>query len=102
MQFVKAMFDLHAEKAMPDARYRVYIHDSYKYRELLTERTWRWEDEHTYLQEMLQILAPAGLYKITLEKARPTKTKFTVKNMRVELGNAKIVDAIDQPNLEIL
>jgi len=85
-KFVKVLFDLHADRIQPDSRYRIYLED-----ELLTERTWRWDDE-TYLEEMLQIKAEPGLYKVSLEKALPTKTRFTVKNMRVELGDAKIKD----------
>ena len=85
-KFVKVVFDLHADRIQPDSRYRIYLED-----ELLTERTWRWDDK-TYLEEMLQIKAEPGLYKVSLEKALPTKTRFTVKNMRVELGDAKIKD----------
>ena len=85
-KFVKVVFDLHADRIQPDSRYRIYLED-----ELLTERTWRWDDK-TYLEEMLQIKAEPGLYKVSLEKAMPTKTRFTVKNMRVELGDAKIKD----------
>jgi len=85
-KFVKVVFDLYADRIQPDSRYRIYLED-----ELLTERTWRWDDE-TYLEEMLQIKAEPGLYKVSLEKALPTKTRFTVKNMRVELGDAKIKD----------
>ena len=85
-KFVKVVFDLHADRIQPDSRYRIYLED-----ELLTERTWRWDDK-TYLEEMLQIKAEPGLYKVSLEKALPTKTRFTVKNMRVELGDARIKD----------
>ena len=85
-KFVKVVFDLHADRIQPDSRYRIYLED-----ELLVERTWRWDDK-TYLEEMLQIKAEPGLYKVSLEKALPTKIRFTVKNMRVELGDAKIKD----------
>jgi len=85
-KFVKVLFDLYAERIQPDSKYRVYIED-----ELLTERTWRWTNG-TYIEEMLQIKAKPGLYKISLEKAVPTKTRFIVKNMRVELGDAKITN----------
>ena len=85
-KFVKVVFDLYADRIQPDSRYRIYLED-----ELLVERTWRW-DEDTYLEEMLQIKAEPGLYKVSLEKALPTKTRFTVKNLRVELGDARIKD----------
>lgn len=85
-KFVKVVFDVKADRIQPDAIYRVYLGG-----ELLTERTWRWDDK-SYLEEMLQIKAPPGLYKISLEKALPNKTRFTMSNMQVALGDAEIKD----------
>ena len=85
-KFVRVLFDLKAERIMPDARYRIYVND-----ELMNERTWRWKPGD-YLIELLQIKAQPGKYPVRIEKARSTKTVFKMENMRVELGDARIVD----------
>jgi hypothetical protein len=85
-KFVRVLFDLRAERIMPDAKYRIYVNN-----ELMNERTWRWKPGD-YLIELLQIKAIPGKYLVRIEKARPTKTIFKMENMRVELGDARIVD----------
>ena len=85
-KFVRVLFDLKADRIMPDSRYRIYVND-----ELMNERTWRWDPENCLI-ELLQIKAKPGKYPVRIEKARPTKTVFKMENMRVELGDARIVD----------
>ena len=87
-KFVRILFDMKAERITDDARYRIFVND-----ELMNERTWRWQPG-TYLIELLQIKAKPGKYPVRIEKARPTKTSFKMENMRVELGDARIVDDI--------
>jgi hypothetical protein len=77
--FVKAVFDLDCEWEGLPPSYRVYVND-----ELFAERTWRWND--SYLEEMLQIQAPPGLYEITLQPVPPTLARFQITNRRVEHG----------------
>jgi len=57
--------------------YRIYVND-----EMFAERTWVWKDE--YLEEMLQIAAPPGEYKLCWEIVPPAVGKITVKNIRIE------------------
>jgi hypothetical protein len=57
--------------------YRIYVND-----EMFTERTWVWKEE--YLEEMLQIAAPPGEYKLRWEMVPPATGKITVKNLRIE------------------
>jgi len=57
--------------------YRVYVND-----EMFAERTWIWREE--YLEEMLQIDAPPGEYKLRWELVPPATGKITVKNVRIE------------------
>ena len=92
-KFVRVLFDMRAERITPDAKYRIFVND-----ELMNERTWRWEPGN-YLIELLQIKAKPGKYPVRIEKAEPTKTAFKMENMRVELGDARI---IDENTVEIL
>ena len=85
-KFVRVLFDMKAERITDGAMYRIYVND-----ELMNERTWRWKPGD-YLIELLQIKAKPGKYPVRIEKARPTKTVFKMENMRVELGDARIVD----------
>ena len=77
--FVKAWFDLECEWEGLPPIYRIYVNH-----ELFAERTWTWTDH--YLSEMLQILAPPGLYELTVQPVGPTLAHFTVTNQRVEIG----------------
>jgi hypothetical protein len=77
-----------------DTRYRLYIND-----ELFTERTWIWPGKDYYLEEVIPIEAPPGLYKIRYELLEPTGSKLKLRNMRVATKNAAIHE--DQITLEI-
>jgi hypothetical protein len=73
----------------------VYIND-----ELFTERTWIWR-EH-YLNEMLQIQAEPGVYRVRVEAVRSISGKagkFRVRNHMIDHGPAQW---IDHATLEIL
>ena len=59
--------------------YRLYVND-----ELFAERTWTWTDE--YLEEMLQIEAEPGKYRIRYELVPPNLAKITASNFRVDFG----------------
>lgn len=83
--FVKALFDLDCEWEGLPPDYRIYVND-----ELFAERTWRWTD--CYLQEMLQIQAPPGHYKISLQAVGANLAKFKQSNFRVEYGPARWID----------
>jgi hypothetical protein len=61
----------------------VYVND-----ELFTERTYNFTD--CYLQEMLQIEAPEGNYKIRCEIVPPAFAHLRVENMHVDLGPGSI------------
>lgn len=77
--FVKAVFDLDCDwEGLPPV-YRIYVND-----ELFTERTWRWTQE--YLEEMLQISAPPGQYRVRVEPVGPNLAQFRVANHRIEYG----------------
>ena len=79
--FVKVMFDLDCEwEGLPPV-YRVYVND-----ELFAERTWVWTDQ--YLQEMLQMQAPPGQYRIRVTPVGPTLARFQPSNWKIEHGPA--------------
>ena len=64
--------------------YRVYVND-----ELFAERTWTWTDE--YLEEMLQIEAEPGKYRIRYELVPPNLAEITASNFRVDFGPGQCV-----------
>lgn len=96
--FIKAHFDINCEWAGITPAYRIYVND-----ELFAERTWRWTD--CYLQEVLQIEAPPGRYRVRLEPVRPTVASFKISNHTVEHGRARWIGntylEIDSNYLEI-
>jgi hypothetical protein len=85
--FVRAVFDLDCEWYDDYPRYRIYVND-----ELFTERTWTWTDH--YLQEVLQISAAPGQYKIRVEPVGRTSAVFTQRNFSVEQGSARWIDNV--------
>jgi hypothetical protein len=84
-EFVKVKFDIFCDWEGAPPIYRVFVND-----ELFTERTYIWHD--VYLAEMLQIQAPPGQYKIQVKSAGPIKTKFKVRNRRIEAGPGVWID----------
>jgi hypothetical protein len=82
-QFVKVLIDIHCEWTGTAPSYRVYVND-----ELFAERTWRWTD--SYLEEMLQIEAEPGKYRLRWELVQPCLAQLTVTNVRVDLGPGRV------------
>jgi len=41
---------------------------------------------------LLQIKAVPGKYKVRIEKYHHTKARFNISNMRVDLGDARIIE----------
>lgn len=85
-KFVRVLADVHCDWEGLDPIYRVFVNN-----ELFTERTWRWTD--SYLEEVLQIEANPGKYQLRWELVPPHLAKLRVRNVRVELGPADIVDS---------
>lgn len=81
--FVSVLADVHCEWEGLNPIYRVYVND-----ELFAERTWRWTD--CYLEEILQIEAPAGEYRLRWELVPPCLAQLTVRNVRVDQGPGTI------------
>lgn len=93
-EFVTVLTDVYCKWSEHPSRYRVYVND-----ELFGERTWIWTN--TYLEEMLQIKAPPGQYKIRYELVAgfDNNAGLKVRNMRVNFGPGRILDK--QGTLEI-
>lgn len=93
-EFVTVLTDVYCKWGAVSPRYRVYVND-----ELFAERTWIWRD--VYLEEMLQINAPPGQYKIRYELVEgfDQEAGLKTRNMRVEHGPGRILDK--QGTLEI-
>lgn len=78
-----------------DTRYRLYVNN-----ELFTERTWIWPAQEYFLQEVISIEAPPGLYEIKYDLLQPTQSQLKIKNVQVIGGQAKLHE--NQTTLEIL
>jgi len=83
--FVRVLADVDCEWEGPNPVYRLFVND-----ELFTERAWRWTTE--YLEEMLQIEAEPGDYKLRWELVPPHLAQLKVQNVRVDFGPGHIVD----------
>jgi len=79
--FVRVLCDVHCNWEGLPPNYRVFVND-----ELFTERTWIWEDDAVYLEEMLQIEAEPGEYLIRHELVPPNLAQLRVENIRVDYG----------------
>jgi hypothetical protein len=82
-KFVQILADVDCEWEGLEPIYRLYVND-----ELFVERNWRWTD--SYVEEMVPILADPGEYNLKWELVPPHLATLTVKNLRVEHGNAII------------
>ena len=87
-KFIRILFDLKVERIKNQGKpgYRLYIND-----ELFSERNWRWP-QTCLVEELLQIKAVPGKYKVRIEKYHHTKARFNISNMRVDLGDARIIE----------
>jgi hypothetical protein len=81
---VNVVCDVTAKVLDHPFRYRVYVNN-----ELFTERTWIWQG--VYLEEMLPISAPAGVYPIRFETVDPAHGRLKVRNYRINDGTGSII-----------
>lgn len=82
-QFVRVLCDVYCDWEGLPPNYRLYVND-----ELFAERTWIWTDH--YLEELLQIQAQPGEYRIRHELVAPHLASMQVRNIRVDHGPAHI------------
>lgn len=81
--FVFAVFDLDCTWQGEPPVYRIYLND-----ELFTERKWIWPREY-FLEQILQIQAPAGKYILQVVPVYPSQADFFIRNNRIEHGPAR-------------
>ncbi len=81
--YVLVLCEVHCKWDLLPPRYRLYIDE-----ELFAERTWIWHGK--YLEEAIQIQAPAGKYLIRFELLDTTTAQLKIKNIRVDHGNAVV------------
>jgi hypothetical protein len=81
--FVRVLCDVYCDWQGPDPVYRVFVND-----ELFTERTFSWPD--CFLEEMIQIEAEPGNYRIRYEVISPGLVQLRTENMRVDYGPATV------------
>ena len=82
--FVQVTCDVHMKWDKEPPSYRLFVND-----ELFTERTWTWDNY--YLEELIQIEAPAGVYTIRYELLDPSLAHIRPKNLQVVTGPATIL-----------
>lgn len=81
-KFIKISFNVDCIWGDKPPSYRVYFNG-----ELFTERTYIWRDH--YLEEMLQVEAEPGRYRIDFENLTPELGTFTVTNKKIAHGPAE-------------
>ena len=81
--FVRVLADVNCKWEGLNPIYRVYVDD-----ELFAERTWVWTD--AYLEELLQIEANPGDYRLRWELVPPHLARLKVQNIRVDYGPATV------------
>lgn len=89
---IRVLCDVYCDWNSNPPRYRAYVGN-----ELFTERTWIWQD--IYLEEAFQIRPVTGKYNIKYELVDSENAVLTVKNFRIDHGDAVITE---QGELEIL
>jgi len=83
-QFVQVSCNVHVDWSGAQApAYRLYIND-----ELFTERSWKWRGY--FLEELIQIEAVPGKYRIKYELVQPHRAVLSITNMRVVQGPGRI------------
>lgn len=92
---VQVQADVHCKWDGNETRYRLYVN-----KELFTERSWIWPAKDYFLQEVITIEAPPGLYEIRYELLQPTESRLKVKNLQVISGTARLHE--NENTLEIL
>ena len=90
---VNVICDVTAKVLDHPFRYRVYVNN-----ELFAERSWIWQG--VYLEEMLPISAPAGVYPIRFETVDDAHGRIKVRNYRVQ-GTGRIITYQGETALEI-
>mgnify|MGYP000185695736 CR=1 FL=1 len=87
-QEIKLTFEVHCEGSQGDS-YRLYLG-----KDLLTERTWRWSPNQTYLREVAPLKLPRGEYDLRVERVEPATAVFTLNNLTAEgarIDNHRII-----------
>ena len=85
-QFVQVACNVHVNwSGAASPSYRVYVNN-----ELFTERNWKWPGY--FLEEIIQIEAVPGKYRIKYELVQPHRAVLSVTNMRVVHGPGRIKD----------
>lgn len=78
-EFVQVQADVYCDVRSGEARYRAYVND-----ELFVERTWAWPDSH--LEEMFQIFAPPGQYRVRYELVSGSDADLRVRRYSILQG----------------
>jgi len=85
--FVRVLADIDCEWEGLNPIYRVFVND-----QLFVERTWVWTTD--YLEEMLQIEAEPGEYRLSWQLVPPHLAQLQVYNVRVDYGPGQIVNGL--------
>lgn len=83
-QEIQVVCDVYCKWREDPPTYRCWVNN-----ELFAERTWIWKD--VYLEEQLQIRAPAGQYTVKYELVNNTSGGLKVRNIRVIDGPAHMI-----------
>lgn len=82
-KFVVVTLDIHCAWLGQPPEYRLYVNE-----ELFSDRTFRWGKDK-YLQEIIDLHAPAGLYTISIEYDEKHVIDFNATNLQISRGSAR-------------
>ena len=84
--FVQVFFDLDCEWELMPPEYRIFVNE-----ELFAERTYTCRNED-YSRELLQVLAPKGVYQFRVEPLQKNIGKFTINNTEIKGKKCLLLD----------
>ena len=84
MGTVHVTFELWCNWSDKPPAYRVYIND-----DLMTERTYTFNNNEEYLEERVPLLTKSGAHFLTIVNLDADRSSFTIKNFKI---NGKVRD----------
>ena len=90
-QFIRVECDVTIDHIHHGASYRLWLHGQNCGDQLIAERTW-YHTKHHYVTESLQLQLSPGAYSVSVHKVKPCKSKFTLSNYKVKIGNGRFIN----------
>lgn len=89
MKNVVIEFDIYCDWQESTPIYRIYVDD-----DLLTERTYIWNNEREFVRERVVVCVDTGSHRCRIEKVGTTDATFSVKNINIDDEPVKDLDFV--------